>query len=710
MNLGELKSILPTLRNVGDKFQKVADTLNKVSAGLSSSLMSNLDPTVVADKLMEVENAATEVTKVFGAGRGHIMAIKENLTASVTEVTRLGKDFKYIADTQVEISQALGRNLIVNQNLYEGLAATELVTGQGAKELTTAFKDVGFSISHITDEMETVVDVSRSLGVNARAVSTQVVQNMDYMNKFNFQNGVEGMAKMAAQATSLRVSMKDTLYFAERVYNPENAIETAAALQRLGVAQSELLDPLRLMDLSLNDPTELQNQIAEMTKQFVQLNEKGQFEIMPDGKLQLMEIAKAMQIPFDTLTKMALGGAELEEKMSRIRFPSSDKFADEETRQMIANLAEFDKKSGEYKVSFTTKEGEVVTKSVTELSPEDAELLMEGAKSDKSMTDIAIEQTSIQKRIENAVKSLSARTGYAYAATPVAEKALMAQVEVFETLTKNISKKFEIPELTKQFKKSGGGILEFLETGEMEPLKESFREIRKYFGDALQETTEQEWDKTKKSLNESTNEYIKFFSRMDFDIEKITKKIIEASEEADKEDKNKSESDGGFEGDKNKSGSDGGFGGDKKGSESDGGFEAGDLVSFPNPSERILTGEFGSFSLDKRDLIVAGDPNKMLGAEKDDMSEYINKLMGYEPKSSIQTIRTEGESKFSLDININTPSNLSKEEIMSYLERTEVIAQLKQSLNNYVAGFGKLSNSDNPIKQALRDTNEAFSI
>ena len=708
MNLGELKSILPTLRNVGDKFQKVADTLNKVSAGLSSSLMSNLDPTVVADKLMEVENAATEVTKVFGAGRGHIMAIKENLTASVTEVTRLGKDFKYIADTQVEISQALGRNLIVNQNLYEGLAATELVTGQGAKELTTAFKDVGFSISHITDEMETVVDVSRSLGVNARAVSSQVVQNMDYMNKFNFQNGVEGMAKMAAQATSLRVSMKDTLYFAERVYNPENAIETAAALQRLGVAQSELLDPLRLMDLSLNDPTELQNQIAEMTKQFVQLNEKGQFEIMPDGKLQLMEIAKAMQIPFDTLTKMALGGAELEEKMSRIRFPSSDKFADEETRQMIANLAEFDKKSGEYKVSFTTKEGEVVTKSVTELSPEDAELLMEGAKSDKSMTDIAIEQTSIQKRIENAVKSLSARTGYAYAATPVAEKALMAQVEVFETLTKNISKKFEIPELTKQFKKSGGGILEFLETGEMEPLKESFREIRKYFSDALQETTEQEWDKTKKSLNESTNEYIKFFSRMDFDIEKITKKIIEASEEADKGDKNENESKNRMDTDKEDS-NENSMDTDKKDSKKNK-MDVDDLVSFPNPSERILTGEFGSFSLDKRDLIVAGDPNKMLGGEKDDMSEYINKLMGYEPKSSIQTIRTEGESKFSLDININTPSNLSKEEIMSYLERTEVIAQLKQSLNNYVAGFGKLSNSDNPIKQALRDTNEAFSI
>jgi hypothetical protein len=38
-----------------------------------------------------------------------------------------------------------------------------------------------------------------------------------------------------------------------------------------------------------------------------------------------------------------------------------------------------------------------------------------------------------------------------------------------------------------------------------------------------------------------------------------------------------------------------------------------DLVSMPGSGGRVLTGEFGSFSLDDRDLIVAGDPNKLLG-------------------------------------------------------------------------------------------------
>jgi hypothetical protein len=41
--------------------------------------------------------------------------------------------------------------------------------------------------------------------------------------------------------------------------------------------------------------------------------------------------------------------------------------------------------------------------------------------------------------------------------------------------------------------------------------------------------------------------------------------------------------------------------------------EAKDMVSMPGSGGRVLTGEFGSFSLDDRDLIVAGDPKKLAG-------------------------------------------------------------------------------------------------
>jgi hypothetical protein len=38
-----------------------------------------------------------------------------------------------------------------------------------------------------------------------------------------------------------------------------------------------------------------------------------------------------------------------------------------------------------------------------------------------------------------------------------------------------------------------------------------------------------------------------------------------------------------------------------------------DMVSLPGSNGRVMTGSFGSLALDDRDLVVAGDPNKLLG-------------------------------------------------------------------------------------------------
>ena len=143
--------------------------------------------------------------------------------------------------------------------------------------------------------MTEVAQIAREAGVSVAAVSEGVVQNLDKMNIYNFENGTKGLAKMAAQASRLGIDMDKIFGVVDKVFNPEGAIEMAAAMQRLGVSTSALLDPLRLMDLSQNDPTELQNQIVNMTKDFVRFNEElGQFEIMPGEKRRLNEIGKEL--------------------------------------------------------------------------------------------------------------------------------------------------------------------------------------------------------------------------------------------------------------------------------------------------------------------------------------------------------------------------------------------------------------------------------
>jgi hypothetical protein len=223
---------------------------------------------------------------------------------------------------------------------------------------------------------------------------------------------------MAAQATSLRIDMSQTLGFAEKVFNPEGAIEVAAAMQRLGVSQSSLLDPLKLMDLSQNDPAELQNQLAQMSKQFVQLGKDGHFEIMPGAKRQMREVEQAMGLASGTLAKMALGSADLDKKMKEISFPD----VPEDQKKMIANMAEMGA-GGEYKVKFTDAEGKSQEKNVSELSKDDVAAIEKAANTPpKSMEDLAKEQLSATKDVTAAINSLGDRTGLGLASSKVGGK------------------------------------------------------------------------------------------------------------------------------------------------------------------------------------------------------------------------------------------------------------------------------------------------
>jgi hypothetical protein len=161
------------------------------------------------------------------------------------------------------------------------------------------------------------------------------------------------------------------------------------------------------MDLAQNDPAELQNQIAQMSQQFVQLGKDGHFEIMPGAKRQLREVSQAMGISYDQLTKMALGSADLDKKMKEISFPN----VPEDQKKMIANMAEMGA-GGEYKVKFTDAEGKQQEKSVSELSKDDVAAIEKMANTaPPTMEELAKQQLSATEAITAAINSLGDRTG-----------------------------------------------------------------------------------------------------------------------------------------------------------------------------------------------------------------------------------------------------------------------------------------------------------
>jgi hypothetical protein len=353
-----------------------------------------------AKLILDIDDSSSRMLSLFGMTEKMSQSMRAAMTLSLDAIQDMGGTLEDVNRLQTGVANSLGRAVTLSADGAKDLYASYKVTNIEVDKMVSSMADVGISAYNTASEMKKVVDIARESGVNAQVVSAKVIDNMKYLNQFNFEGGVSGLAKMAAQASMLRIDMKSTLDFAEKVYNPEGAIETAAALQRLGVTQSALLDPLKLLDLSQNDPAELQNQIAQMSKQFVKLKEDGSgFEIMKGGKRQMQEIAKAMGMPYAELTKMALAGADLDKKMKEISFPSD--FANEEDKKLIANMAEMGKE-GKYQVTIGDE-----TKDVDKLTKDDFAKLKEAAeKGPPTMEDLAKQQLSAQQAMAGGIAKL----------------------------------------------------------------------------------------------------------------------------------------------------------------------------------------------------------------------------------------------------------------------------------------------------------------
>ena len=424
------------MQNIEDSGKKGKDIIDS----FGDALVSNFSVGAVGKVVAELDKGASLLLKQFGVGQEMSQALRASMADAVSSVRALGGDISDVYKTQEDAAKALQRNVILAADVNKDLFATSKVTDKSISDLVGKFKDAGYGAGHIAKEMKNVVDIAAQSGVNARDVSDKVLSNMDALNKYNFEGGVSGLAKMAAQASMLRIDMKTTLGFADKMFDPEKAIEMAASMQRLGVAQSSLLDPLKLMDLAQNDPAELQNQIAEMGKSFVQLNEKGQFEIMPGAKRQMREIEQAMGLPAGELAKMSLASAELEDKMSKIRFPDLPEL-DEDKQKMIANMAEMGA-GGKYEVQVEDENGKMMTKAIEDLTKEDVAYLEKVANTaPKTMEELAKGQLTALESIQADIKSIADKSGLGIARTKTTGKVLDTSRQISSGIQKTLSPK-----------------------------------------------------------------------------------------------------------------------------------------------------------------------------------------------------------------------------------------------------------------------------
>ena len=421
----------------------MADETQKTPAQIADEIKNaaTLNAADFIDAYERVGSVAREVNNTFGQSRERINEVKVALTDALPGIVRLGGDLGAVGETISQIAEASRRNIVANTEDVEKLYATTKVIGGSVKEIADSFLNVGVGIEQVGEQLEESVNYVRSIGGNTKQVMGDVRNNMEQMNRYQFEGGVQGLTKMAAQASMLRFDMSETFRLADKVLNPEGAIEVAAAFQRLGVSAGALADPFQLMNQSINDPSGLQNSLADVAKQFTYFDEKTKtFKINPQGVLTLREMEQQTGVSAKEMSKMGLAAAELDQRLSAINNAGLT-IASDEDKQYLANIATM--QDGKYKV--TLEDG--TKKELADLTqPEFDKLIEEQKNGPKTMEEIAKSQMTISADIAGNVSAIKA----AVLGGAVTQKDVLSSSEAIRklssSLTGALSKNFSSPQ------------------------------------------------------------------------------------------------------------------------------------------------------------------------------------------------------------------------------------------------------------------------
>ena len=361
------------------------------------------------EKLKEAQDALSQfssnILQTFTQGRERIFELQRSLVDALPNVRRLGGNLSDVQKIISGVAEASRRNVVASTEQIEKLYAIEKVIGKTGGELAESFLNVGIGIESIPDALEESIQYVQSIGGNAKTVFADVSKNMDQMNRFQFEDGVLGLTKMAAQASMMRVDLGQTLKFADDVLDPDRAIEVAGAFQRLGVAAGTLVDPFALMNASINDPSGLQDSLIEVSKQFTYFDDETKsFKINRQGVLTLREMEKAAGLAQGSMSKMGLAAAELDERLSQIS--PSIKFENEEDKQYLANIGSMSE-GGDYVVKLKGSDEDIKLSEITQT--EFNKLIDEQKAGSKSVVETAREQLTLSQSTDNniaAIKSL----------------------------------------------------------------------------------------------------------------------------------------------------------------------------------------------------------------------------------------------------------------------------------------------------------------
>lgn len=347
---------------------------------------------------------------------------REEISKAQPRLLQLGISFDELSDSAARLVEQSGRFNLINQQTFEraGLVAKAYVgTLQDLVSMYPEFEKVGIGAADAQERIADAGKRSLELGLRSQTVTTDLSKNLGKLNEYGFRNGVRGLEEMVRKTIEFRMNMDNVYQIAEKVFDPDKAIELSANLQVLGGAIGDFNDPLKLMYMATNNVEGLQDALIGAAGGLATYNaEQGRFEITGVNLRRAKAMATELGMSLGDLSKSAIAAAERASASGELLAQGLK--LDNDQQRFITNLAQM--KGGKMVIELQSDKLKEAFKGATEISLDNldqsnADLLLKYQDEFKKLSDNEIVRNqatsiaNIEKDVNYLIATMRAQAG-----------------------------------------------------------------------------------------------------------------------------------------------------------------------------------------------------------------------------------------------------------------------------------------------------------
>jgi len=329
---------------VQDVFNVFYDSSSRQLKGLKTiagNLVDVLGKSLV--QYFEQQTALLEKVNIEAGLTGQLSKdFREEITKANPRLLQLGISFGDLADSASRLVTQTGRFALINRETFERageVAAAFVGNLRDLVEMYPEFEKIGVGAADAQEKISEAGSRSLQLGLRAKTTTSELSKNIGKLNEYGFKNGINGLSDMTRKATEFRMSMDETFKIADKVMNPEGAIDLSANLQVLGGAIGDFNDPLKLMYMATNNVEGLQDALNGAAAGLTTYNnEQKRFEITGVNLRRAKAMADSLGISYQELSKGAIAAAERSSAAADLF--SRGLSLDDDQQRFITNLAQ----------------------------------------------------------------------------------------------------------------------------------------------------------------------------------------------------------------------------------------------------------------------------------------------------------------------------------------------------------------------------------